>query len=55
MTVFVEEWDWFDFQQYLGAGFLVIIWSYFVLFINTQLCSKYFMSILMNELGNRLN
>lgn len=57
-TVFIffnEEWDWFLFEQYVSQSALVVIWQLIVLVIGLQVLSKYFMALLMKELGEKLN
>lgn len=48
LTFFNEEWDYFMFQQYLGAGALVVIWQLFLISTGLIIVSKYFMALLMN-------
>ncbi len=49
------DWDVFMYEQYLGCGFVLVVWQFFSLFVGLQLCTKFFMSILMNELGVQLD
>ena len=50
LTVYNEEWDWLMFQQYLGSGFLIVIWQILTLLVGLVLVSKYFMAMLVKEL-----
>ena len=50
LTVYNEEWDWLMFQQYLGSGFMIVIWQIITLLIGLVLVSKYFMAMLVKEL-----
>jgi hypothetical protein len=51
---FNEEWDWFLFEQYPGCGALVVIWQCLTIVIGLQILSKYFMALLMNSIGEKL-
>jgi hypothetical protein len=43
------------FQQYLGSGAMIVIWQLLSLCIGLIVMSKYFMALLMKELGDELN
>jgi len=43
------------FQQYLGSGFVIVIWQLFTICLGLTILSKYFMALLMKELGDRLD
>jgi hypothetical protein len=43
------------FQQYLGSGVLMVVWQLLSLLIGLQIMSKYFMALLMKELGDKLD
>ncbi len=52
---FNEEWDWILFEQYVSQQVWIVIWVLIVLVIGLQILSKYFMALLMKELGDKLN
>lgn len=43
------------FQQYLGSGALIIVWQLLSLVVGLVIMSKYFMALLMKELGDELD
>jgi hypothetical protein len=43
------------FQQYLGAGPLIVIWQLITICLGLTILSKYFMALLMKELGDKLD
>ncbi len=43
------------FQQYLGTGELIIFWQLVMLILGYIILTNYFMSLLLNELSEKLN
>ena len=43
------------FEQYVSQSVIMVIWQLIVLLVGLQILSKYFMALLMKELGDKLN